>query len=131
MVDTATEISVELDNEPGTLGDAATTLGEAGVNIQGFTIDADGPTGTVRFVTDDPDTAESELETSGFSPTRRELVLAQAPNEPGELGSLASRLGDSGVNIETGFPVFGPTQDTPTIAFAVDDIASARKAIQG
>lgn len=131
MVETATEIRVALENSPGTLGEAATSLGEAGINILGFSLDADGASGTARFVTDDPEQATAELETLGLSPTSEEILLASAPNEPGQLGRLGAALGDSGVNIETAFPVVDPTTEETNIAFEVDDPSSARKVLQG
>lgn len=131
MVETTTEIRVELENSPGTLGEAATALGEAGVNIMGFSLDADGASGTARFVTDDPDQATIELETLGLSPTRDQILLATAPNEPGELGRLGTTLGDSGVNIENAFAVVDPNTEETGLAFEVDDLSSARKVLQG
>lgn len=131
MVEIGTEISVELENEPGTLGKVASALGQADLNILGFSLEAQGRTGTARFVTDDPETASSELESIGLTTQRRDLLLAPAPHEPGQLGTLSTTLGNSGVNIEGGFPVIDPTEQNPKIAFAVDDVESARKVIEG
>lgn len=130
-IDTATEISVELENSPGTLGETATALGNAGVNILGFSLEADGATGTARFVTDDPETANEELETLGLSPRTRDVLVTSVPHEPGQLGRIGTRLGESGVNVEAGFPILERSGGEPQLAIAVDDMDSARKVLRG
>lgn len=129
MATTTTEIRVELENEPGTLGEAAETLGEAGVNVLGFDLAAEGATGTARIVADDPQDAASTLRAEGFPVQTEEILLVTAPNRPGELGRIGTELGNSGVNIEKGFPVFDPTTEEATLAFEVDDLDSARKVL--
>lgn len=129
MPSTTTEIQVELENTPGTLGDATDSLGEAGVNILGFDLTAEGSTGTARLVTDDPTEAESALTSEGFTVQTETVLLVQAPNRPGELARIGNQLGDSGVNIENGFPVFDPSTEEATLAFEVDDLQSAEKVL--
>lgn len=129
-IDTATEISVELENSPGTLGETARALGDAGVNILGFSLEAEGATGTARFVTDDPTQASDELETLGLSPATRDVLVTAVPHEPGQLGRIGAQLGNSGVNVEAGFPILERTGGQPQLAIAVDDIDSARKVLQ-
>lgn len=129
MTTTTTEIQVELENQPGTLGEASGALGEADVNILGFDVTAQASTGTARFVTDDPNRARSALTEEGFEVETEEILLVNAPNQPGELSKLGSKLGDSGVNIENGFPVFDPSTEDATLAFEVDDIQSAIKVL--
>lgn len=129
MVETTTEIFVELENTPGTLADASDALGEANVNITGFLLEAQGSTGTARFLTQDPGQARSALEKAGLAPQDREIVVTQVPNRPGQLAKLARALADSGVNIESSFPVLDPAGSQAGLAFAVDDIDSANKVL--
>lgn len=129
MVETTTEIFVELENRPGTLADATDTLGKANVNITGFLLEAQGSKGIARFLTQDPGKARSALEKAGLAPQDREIVVTPVPNRPGQLAKMARALADSGVNIESSFPVLDPAGSKAGIAFAVDDANSANKVL--
>lgn len=124
-------IFVELQDSPESVGEATEALGEDGINILGFQVDRDGPGTVARFITDEPDRAVQSLEGIGVTPQTRDVVLAPARNEPGELGQISSALGRSGVQIASSFPVLDPEGQEPRIAFDVDDAASARKALEG
>ena len=122
------EFVVSIENRPGTLADIANALGKANVNILGFELQAQGDFGQFRFTTDEVAKAETTLKNSHVHYRGTEIVTVTAPNNPGELGRLAARIANSGVNIEAAYPIFG--NDAPQIAFRVDDVPSAVKALQ-
>lgn len=130
MTTTTTAVAVELENKPGTLGQAARTLGDAGINILGFSLEAQGRTGTAHLVTDDPEATLETLEATGRTVESQDVLLVPAPNEPGQLGTVGERLGEVGVNIEAGFAVADPETSQAQIALAVDDTRSARKSLE-
>lgn len=133
MVETqrTTEIEVELANTPGTLADVAETLSEEGINILGFACMAQGDTGTACFVTENPEGAITVLENDGYDVEAHESLFVPAPNEPGQLATLARSLGNSGVNIEHSFVATDDSGHTVGIGFNTGDTSQAEKVLKG
>lgn len=120
------EFVVEIPNQPGTLGDLAQLLGKEDIDILGFAAVARGTNpGTVHLVTDDAEAAAVVLEENGLSPEHKEAIVVTVPNVPGQLGLLASKLGQAGINIEASFVAMNGEQDSLRCVFAVE---SPRKA---
>lgn len=125
---TVKEFVVALENTPGTLAEVASALGKANVNITGFQLQAGGDFGQFRFATNDPAKTESWLRTTRHSFRVRDAVAASAENKPGELGRLAQKLAQSGVNIEATYHVF-PQGSEGQVLFSVDNVQAAIKAL--
>ncbi len=125
-----TEISVTLDDRPGALAEATARFGDYDVNILGFQGETADDQGIVRFVADAPAQAVKALEETGATPETREVLLVGTQHEPGELSNIAATLGQSGVNIQSAFPVVTPGGDV-SLALDVDDVPSARKVLSG
>lgn len=124
------QIVVSLDNEPGTLANACETIAEADVNVEGLSLETNGPFGTLRFVSDDNAKALKVLENDGFHVTKRPVTTVRLPNEPGQLADAARRLGDSGINIENVFANV-PGGEEAEIVLDTDDPTGADKVLQG
>jgi hypothetical protein len=121
----ATDLSVNLEDRPGELARLGEALGGAGINVVGFCATTGGDTGQVHVLVDDASAARRALEGAGIPVAGdREALVVDAPNNPGELGKAARRLGDAGVNIEVAYP----TADG-RLVFGVDDPAKAKGAV--
>lgn len=88
-------VIVDGQGTPGALGQVTGALGQAGVNIEGFSIQA----GRMAFLMDDPREARKALESHGFPVEVIPVVGLDMPNEPGSLASLIEALHDAGVHI--------------------------------
>jgi hypothetical protein len=121
----ATDLTVGLEDRPGELARLGEALGSAGVNVEGFFATTEGGRGTVHVLVEDAAAARRGLEGAGISVTgERELLVVDAPNQPGQLGQTARRLADAGVNIEI---AYGTAEGK--LAFGVDDPAKAQGAL--
>ena len=115
---------LDLEDRPGTLGDVATLLSGAGVNIEAFAADRSG----VRILTSDPDATEKALAGHvGFHAV--EVIEIELPNRPGELARVATALGKHGVNIVTSFGMAG-NHDGGRIYISPDDVDAAWDALE-
>lgn len=125
------EFVVEIPNQPGTLGDLAQLLGKEDIDILGFAAvaHADEP-GTVHLVTDDADEAALVLEENGLAPQRREAIVVTVPNAPGQLGLLASKLGDAGINIDASFVAMDGEESSLRCVFAVESPRKAQEILE-
>lgn len=125
------EFVVQIPNEPGTLGDLAQLLGKEDIDILGFAAVANGGNpGTVHLVTDDADAAAVVLEENGMSPERREAIVVTVPNAPGQLGMLASELGQAGINIEASFVALDGEETSLRCVFAVETPRKAKEILE-
>ena len=96
------DVAIDLDHRPGALAATGEALGRAGVSIEGGGAWVVGGRGVAHFLFDDGEAARRALDAAGIRVVAvREVVLLKlAQGEPGQLGKLARRMADAGVNIQ-------------------------------
>jgi hypothetical protein len=97
------DLTIELENRPGTLARMGETLGAAGVSVEGGGAWVVGGTGIAHFLVADGERARQALMAAGLRVTavRDVVMLRLQQDEPGQLGKLTRRMAESGVNIDT------------------------------
>lgn len=117
------DLAIALDNRPGALADMGEALGKAGVSVEGGGAWVVNGTGVAHFLFEDGTAARRALEAKGIKVLAERDVVVQRLKQavPGQLGKLARRMGDAGVNIE----VMYSDHDNQLI-LVVDDIEKAR-----
>ncbi len=95
----ATELSFVLEDRPGGIARIAETLGNVEINIEGIAGLGMRGDGMVRLVVNNAEPAEAALRNAGVQFTRREVLLLNLANKPGELARLTRALADAGVNL--------------------------------
>ena len=97
----AKDLAVELEDRPGTLADLGETLGNAGINIDGGCGFPVGGRATIHILVEDAVAARTAIEGAGLSVVdERDVLLLDVTDKPGELGAIARRMADAGVNID-------------------------------
>lgn len=91
------DLEVELVNKPGTIADLGEAAAAAGVNISGICGFPCEGVGVMHVLVDDPDGAAGAFEAAGLTVRGR---VTSVDNSTGELGSLARRFADAGVNVD-------------------------------
>lgn len=119
------EFAVTMGDRPGALGKVCKVLGDRGVNILAFqSFPVEGKS-LVRFVFDNPTAAKPVLEAERLKFTEGEVAQVRLPHRPGELARVASRLGESDVNINYAYCGVEPDTNTPMIVFGVNNVSKA------
>jgi hypothetical protein len=96
----AWDLEVVLSDRPGTLATLGEVLGAAGINIDGISGSAGPGAATIHLLVDDAGAAQRVLQAGGIEAVgSSEVVIANFKDEPGELGSMARRIADTGTNI--------------------------------
>jgi hypothetical protein len=95
------DLGIELDDRPGALADMGEVLGRAGVSVEGGGVFVANGVGIAHFLFVDGDAARAALEAAGIRVVEVNEVLVQKlrQDEPGQLGRIARRMADAGVNI--------------------------------
>jgi hypothetical protein len=117
------DLTIELADRPGALAEMGEALGRAGVSVEGGGVWVAGGRGVAHFLFADGDAAKRALDAAGISVLAVREVLVQRLNqdEPGQLGKIARRMADAGVNIETMY-----SDHENLLILVVDDLAKGR-----
>lgn len=117
------DVTIRLDNRPGALADMGETLGRAGVSVEGGGGFLCGNDGLMHFLFHDGEAARSALEAAGIEvlAVREVLVQRLKQDQPGQLGEIARRMAEAGVNIEV---IYSDHQNQ--LILVVDDYEKGR-----
>lgn len=122
----AREITVLLEDRPGTLADLGEALGKAGVNLQtiaGFGIEGRG---IIKILVEDAQAALKALEGAGIKVEGdREVLVVPLEDRPGSLGRFARKLANAGVNIDASY-VLGDEGGRKKVVLGVSDLGKAK-----
>lgn len=94
------QLSVFIANEAGRVSEVTGLLGDADVNIRGFSVSDTIDYGILRLVVDKPDEALAVLKRAGFTVRENPVICIDLPDEPGGLARVLKIVADAGVNIE-------------------------------
>ena len=129
---TTKELSIQLEDQPGTLGKICRTLADRGVNILAFqSTPSEGKTQSqVRLVVDNPTTAKTVLDNQKIKYTETPVAQVKLPHRPGELARAASKLGEANININYGYVGIEPGSNEPLLIFGVKDAERASTVLE-
>ncbi|MDQ6690807.1 MAG: amino acid-binding ACT domain-containing protein [Gemmatimonadota bacterium] len=117
------DLTIALDNRPGALAEMGETLGKAGVSVEGGGAWLFEGKAVAHFLFKDGSAARKALEAAGIKVIAERDVIAQRLKQevPGQLGKIARRMAEAGVNIEVQY-----SDHSHHLILVVDDIAKAR-----
>ena len=124
------QLSVFVEDEPGTLAAVTNLLGKQGINIYALTLAEGLGHGYLRMVVDKHDEAMKVLRAAEELIMERDVILLELSNQPGSLGRVAGMLAAAGVNLEYAYCAGGPSVDRGLVVVRADDCAKAMKVLQ-
>jgi hypothetical protein len=118
------DLAILLDDRPGALAEMGETLGRAGVSVEGGGVFVVDRRGIAHFLFEDGAAARSALEAAGIRVlAERDVVMVRLnQGQPGQLGLIARRMAEAGVNIEVQY-----SDHDHRLILVVDDVAAARR----
>ena len=121
----AKDLTVVLENRPGTLADMAAALGRANINIDGLCGFVHQDQGVFHVLVEDAVSARRTFEEEGIEVSgEREVLVMEIEDRPGVLGDLAQKLAAAGVNIELSY-----LAANSRLVLGCDDLDGARAAV--
>jgi len=121
----AKDLTVILEDRPGTIADMGEALGKVGINIEGgcgFPIEGRG---VIHILVEDAVAAKRALQQAGFVVRgERQVLVLEIEDRPGVMGNITRSIAKAGVNIDL---MYLATNNRMVIG--VDDIDKARAAI--
>jgi hypothetical protein len=97
------QITVFLENQPGTMATVCRLMKENKINIEAFTVFGTVDHGVLRMVVDRSDSAVDALGRGGFLAIKSNVIEIDVGNAPGILFEISELLSREGVNIEYGY----------------------------
>lgn len=117
------DLSIQLENRPGALAEMGEALGAAGVSVEGGGVFVANGVGVAHFLVHDAAAARAALAKAGIRVAGEHDVLVQKLRQdvPGQLGRIARRMAEAGVNIEVQY-----SDHDHNLILVVDDFARGR-----
>ena len=120
-----TQLTVFVENAPGTLANVAKTLGDAGANILDFVTGTMGAAGYVQVIVDDVAKAKDALTRANCVYSEQTVLFAEVKNVPGTLAALAAKLAAQKINIHSGYATTMLGDAGTSVVLAVSDVDAA------
>jgi hypothetical protein len=115
------QISVFLENKPGTLAEVTRILGESGVNIRALSLADTKDFGIMRLIVNDHEKAREVLGRRGFTVRKTEVVAVEVPDRPGGLAEILKILAEGGINVEYLYAFVQHSGENAIIIFRFDE----------
>jgi hypothetical protein len=100
-------------------------LGERGVNILAFQSYVEERESLVRFVADNPATAQAVLGEASMIFEETDVAVVRVAHRPAALGRAATRLGEAQINIDYSYCGLEPGSSLGLLVFGVDNLTKA------
>ena len=126
------QISVFLENKPGTLSEMTKVLADAKVDVRAMSLAETKDFGIVRMIAADVYEAMNVLKEAEFIASLTSVLAFEIPDEPGGLGRIVDGFTQAGVNIEYMYAsLSGKHTGQAYMIFRVADTKAAEAALVG
>jgi len=115
------QISVFLENKPGTLEDATRVLKDANINIRTLSVAETVDFGILRLIVNDVEKANQALKENGFRVSKTPVVAVEVPDKPGGLHSIMEVVSKEGINVEYLYAFVEKSGQNAVIIFRFDN----------
>jgi len=119
------QLSVFLDNKPGTLAKVCDALAAAKINIYALTISDTIDHAVVRMVVSDPIGALHIFGERGVLVVENDVLMLDNGNKPGALAKIAQKLAKARINIEYAYLATSPGAKLGLLILRVKNPAKA------
>ena len=127
---TVQQLSVFLENKPGTLSFPCRILSEAGVNLVTLSLADTAQFGILRIIVRDWERAKQLLERGGCAVRVTEVLAIEVTDRPGGLLEILTVLEQGGVNVEYMYAFAAKQGDCATLVFRFSDPDAALRVLQ-
>ncbi len=94
------QISVFLENKPGSLLDMTKRLAENGIDMRAFSLAETSEFGIARILVDDVLETIDVLKEAGYVSSLTSVLAIKVSDTPGSLNQVLALLSDAGINVE-------------------------------
>ena len=114
------QISVFLENKPGSLEHATRVLTENKINIRTLSLAETVDFGILRLIVNDVEKTNKVLKEAGFRVSKTVVVAVEVPDQPGGLHSIMEVLNKEAINVEYLYAFVEKSGQNAVIIFRFD-----------
>lgn len=123
------QLSIFVNNEPGSLAKIAQVMMDCNIEIKAFNIAESIGFGVLRTIVENPDDAMKKLAAKGIIVKKTEMIAIKSDEKPGFLFKISKALGDAGISIEYAYT--NKMADGVSILIRVNDTDKTAKVLDG
>ena len=124
------QISVFVENQPGSMMNVTNVLTEAHVNIRAISTFDTPEFGIMRLVVDDPVRAKESLTSKGFVNRVSDVIGAELKDEKVDLNQMLKILADGQINVNYIYSFVIREGKAPVMVFHTDDFEKAESVLK-
>ena len=113
------QISVFLENKPGTLEEMTKVLADHKIDIRALSLAETKYFGIARLIVDDAFSAAGVLKDADYVASITQVLAFEIPDTPGGLSQLLHHFGEAGVNVEYMYSSLGKDATQAYMIFRV------------
>ncbi len=124
------QISVFLENKPGSLYSMTNVLAQNRIDMRAFSLAETSDFGIARIIVDDVYKTTTVLRDAGFIHSITPVIGVEIPDVPGGLNKVLQALTDAQINVEYMYAfLHGKKEDAAYMVFRVSDSEQATAAL--
>ena len=127
---TVKQISVFLENRPGTLAEFIKVLEKSNIDLRALSLAENEDFGIVRVIVDDSYSTIQTLKENGYVCSMTRVLAVEIPDKPGALVNLLSVLGEGGINLEYTYAFLSKKPGSAFMSLRVADPKDAIAVLQ-
>ena len=124
------QLSVFVENRPGSLMQVTSALTEAHINIRAIASFDTPEFGILRLVVDKPAEAKTYLTSKGFDVRIHDVIGVELKDEKGNLNRMLSILAEGRININYIYSFVIREGRAPVMVFNTDDFEKAARVLE-
>jgi hypothetical protein len=124
------QLTVVLDNRPGSLARLCSELAKLAVNISAIHATEGNPVGPVRMVVSNIGVAERVCDALGLKYFEDDVLAAHVGDRPGSLGKLTRKLAEKNINIDYVYGSIEKGASRALLILGVSDVEAAARLLR-
>jgi hypothetical protein len=124
------QISVFIENRPGTLMELSKALSDRGIDMRAFSLAEANDFGLARIIVRDVEEATEVLKEAGYVSSLSEVVAVAVPDVSGGLFRILSYITEANVNVEYLYCFLGGRSGKAYVICKVSDIPAAEASLK-
>lgn len=124
------QISVQLDNVPGSLAKLVDLLDKEGISTKAIAAASIEEDSTVRLVVNDPGKAVTVLESFNFKYDVSPVIAVEVPGHPGGMNAIVKPLSQGNVNIHFIYTTIERLGEETIVILGVDKLDEATRILK-
>ena len=124
------QISVFMENRPGSLADITAVLARADVNIRALSLADTADFGILRLVVNQPDAARRALKEANFTVGTTTVLALEISDRPGGLARILQILATAAINVEYMYAFVQKSGENAVVIFRFDEPERAARALR-